>query len=116
VADEPVLIAGATPLRELARRRLYYGTGACIWCSDIPNHAVPIDLDERMDIEQALLAAIRDLPFERRREVLDFATFLASRPQAAHASRPAGQCVGEFTVPDDFDAPLPDEVLEQFGA
>lgn len=28
--------------------------------------------------------------------------------------RPFGLAKGEFVVPDDFDAPLPDEVLEQF--
>lgn len=28
--------------------------------------------------------------------------------------RPAGLCAGEFTVPDDFDAPLPEEVLRGF--
>jgi hypothetical protein len=28
--------------------------------------------------------------------------------------RPAGLCAGEFTVPDDFDAPLPDDVLKDF--
>ncbi len=28
--------------------------------------------------------------------------------------RPYGLCAGEFTVPDDFDAPLPDEVLSLF--
>lgn len=28
--------------------------------------------------------------------------------------RPFGLCAGEFTVPDDFDDPLPDEVLRQF--
>jgi prevent-host-death family protein len=26
--------------------------------------------------------------------------------------RPYGLCAGEFRVPDDFDAPLPDEILE----
>lgn len=25
--------------------------------------------------------------------------------------RPFGLCAGEFTVPDDFDAPLPEEIL-----
>jgi antitoxin (DNA-binding transcriptional repressor) of toxin-antitoxin stability system len=30
------------------------------------------------------------------------------------ALRPFGLCKGEFTVPDDFDAPLPDEILRQF--
>lgn len=28
--------------------------------------------------------------------------------------RPNGLCAGEFTVPDDFDAPLPEEVLAAF--
>jgi antitoxin (DNA-binding transcriptional repressor) of toxin-antitoxin stability system len=28
--------------------------------------------------------------------------------------RPFGLCAGEFTVPDDFDAPLPEEILKEF--
>ena len=28
--------------------------------------------------------------------------------------RPFGLCVGEFVVPNDFDEPLPDEVIKQF--
>jgi prevent-host-death family protein len=28
--------------------------------------------------------------------------------------RPYGLCTGEFIVPDDFDAPLPQHILEQF--
>ena len=28
--------------------------------------------------------------------------------------RPFGLCAGEFTVPDDFDAPLPESVLSEF--
>jgi prevent-host-death family protein len=28
--------------------------------------------------------------------------------------RPYGLCAGEFIVPDDFDAPLPDEILNGF--
>lgn len=28
--------------------------------------------------------------------------------------RPFGLCAGEFVVPDDFNAPLPDEILNQF--
>lgn len=36
-------------------------------------------------------------------------------PLAAPASlRPYGLCAGEFTVPDDFDAPLPEDVLKEF--
>lgn len=28
--------------------------------------------------------------------------------------RPHGLCRGEFTVPDDFDAPLPESILKDF--
>jgi antitoxin (DNA-binding transcriptional repressor) of toxin-antitoxin stability system len=28
--------------------------------------------------------------------------------------RPFGLCAGEFTVPDDFDAPLPEDILSTF--
>jgi antitoxin (DNA-binding transcriptional repressor) of toxin-antitoxin stability system len=28
--------------------------------------------------------------------------------------RPFGLCAGEFTVPADFDQPLPDDVLDEF--
>ncbi|MBE9065731.1 type II toxin-antitoxin system Phd/YefM family antitoxin [Leptolyngbya cf. ectocarpi LEGE 11479] len=28
--------------------------------------------------------------------------------------RPFGLCTGEFTVPDDFDAPLPEDLLNSF--
>ncbi len=28
--------------------------------------------------------------------------------------RPFGLCAGEFTVPDDFDAPLPEDMLKAF--
>ncbi len=28
--------------------------------------------------------------------------------------RPVALCEGEFVVPDDFDAPLPEEILSQF--
>ncbi|MFN0020392.1 MAG: type II toxin-antitoxin system Phd/YefM family antitoxin [Pirellulaceae bacterium] len=29
-------------------------------------------------------------------------------------SRPFGLCANEFRVPDDFDAPLPSEILREF--
>jgi len=28
--------------------------------------------------------------------------------------RPFGLCAGEFVVPEDFDAPLPEEILQAF--
>lgn len=33
---------------------------------------------------------------------------------SAHEPRPFGLCAGDFVVPDDFDAPLPDDVLDLF--
>jgi antitoxin (DNA-binding transcriptional repressor) of toxin-antitoxin stability system len=33
---------------------------------------------------------------------------------AAQSLRPSGLAKGEFTVPDDFDAPLPEDILKSF--
>jgi antitoxin (DNA-binding transcriptional repressor) of toxin-antitoxin stability system len=33
---------------------------------------------------------------------------------ASKQLRPFGLCAGEFTVPDDFDAPLPEDLLDGF--
>lgn len=33
---------------------------------------------------------------------------------ALQRPRPTGLCAGEFVVPDDFDAALPEEMLQQF--
>lgn len=35
-------------------------------------------------------------------------------PPSSKQLRPFGLCAGEFTVPDDFDAPLPEENLSAF--
>ena len=32
--------------------------------------------------------------------------------EETHKIRPVGLCAGEFIVPDDFDEPLPDDVLK----
>src|SRR6266568_7244709 len=32
----------------------------------------------------------------------------------AKVLRPYGLCAGEFTVPEDFDAPLPEDLLQAF--
>lgn len=34
--------------------------------------------------------------------------------QPALAMRPFGLCAGQFTVPSDFDSPLPDEIAASF--
>lgn len=35
-------------------------------------------------------------------------------PPAQSGLRPFGLCAGEFVVPDDFDGPLPEDVLRGF--
>lgn len=35
-------------------------------------------------------------------------------PATRTGPRPFGLAAGAFTVPDDFDAPLPDEILREF--
>lgn len=67
-----------------------------------------------MDIETELLDSIRALPPERRAEVVDFVAFLKQRSNPVREARPAGLCQGDFTVPEDFDAPLPESVLREF--
>jgi prevent-host-death family protein len=44
------------------------------------------------------------------RPVAELRPLAASRP----GPRPFGLAAGEFTVPDDFDAPLPDDILRGF--
>jgi hypothetical protein len=67
-----------------------------------------------MSIESKVLDTLRSLPPERQAEVLDFVEFIKHRTNANSGPRPAGLCEGEFTVPDDFDAPLPESVLRDF--
>lgn len=35
-------------------------------------------------------------------------------PATAKGPRPFGLAAGEFTVPDDFDAPLPESIIKDF--
>ena len=35
-------------------------------------------------------------------------------PAPATQARPFGLCAGRFTVPADFDRPLPDDILKEF--
>ena len=55
------------------------------------------------------VAAGEEIVITRRGEAV--ATLVAVQPVAA---RRFGIDEGRFTVPDDFDAPLPDEVLDAF--
>lgn len=47
--------------------------------------------------------------------VLDGETAVAEIRPADAKRRPSGLCAGQFVVPDDFDAPLPEEILRDFN-
>lgn len=67
-----------------------------------------------MSVEEQVIATLRMLPPERQAEVLDFAEFLKQRGLPPTEPRPFGLCAGQIQVPDDFDAPLPEDVLRSF--
>lgn len=70
-----------------------------------------------MTEKEQLLREIEQAPDFLVSEVLNFlrSTKAKLNQQAiANQLRPIGLCAGEFTVPDDFDDPLPAEILELF--
>jgi hypothetical protein len=73
-----------------------------------------------MTAREKLIQEIYQTPDFLIEEVLDFLLFAKARrnqqeiPEQPKERRPFGLCAGEFTVPDDFNAPLPDEILSTF--
>ena len=47
-------------------------------------------------------------------EELDVEVKVLARSSNGTAKRPIGLAKGEFVVPDDFDAPLPDDTMAEF--
>jgi antitoxin (DNA-binding transcriptional repressor) of toxin-antitoxin stability system len=69
------------------------------------------------DIQRDLLAFLRRVEAGESFLVVKGEHPLAEvRPVPAPATqpRPFGLCAGRFTVPDDFDRPLPDDILKEF--
>ncbi|MCL2455488.1 MAG: DUF2281 domain-containing protein [Micrococcales bacterium] len=67
--------------------------------------------------EPSLWHKLEQLPPARLAEVVDFVDFLSAREtsdQPARKPRTLGRLAGKLTVPDDFDAPLPDDILNAF--
>ena len=60
---------------------------------------------QRVEDGETILVVRSDKPVAELRPV---------SKESAPQRRPFGLCAGEFTVPDDFDAPLPEEVLADF--
>ena len=67
---------------------------------------------------------IQNNPLKYLRQVEEGESFIIMQADKAIAElkpassikqlRPFGLCAGEFTVPDDFDAPLPDDIIRGF--
>lgn len=58
----------------------------------------------RVEDGETLVVVRADKPFAEIKPV----------DSGSRALRPAGLCAGEFVVPDDFDEPLPEDILSWF--
>jgi hypothetical protein len=73
-----------------------------------------------MTAREQLVQEIAQAPDFLIEELLDFLLFAkARRTQQALSEkqkeiRPFALCAGEFTVPPDFNEPLPDEIIRDF--
>lgn len=91
-------------------------------CGVCYNHdMVTINIDDiQRDLEGYLHRARAGetlLVLEADQPVAEIKPFRAFEPEFAVGvgePRPFGLCAGEFVVPDDFDAPLPEDVLQNF--
>ena len=69
------------------------------------------------DIQKNLLGYLRRVEAgETLVVVREHEPFAEIKPvgSGVEVERPAGLCAGEFVVPDDFDDPLPADVLDRF--
>jgi antitoxin (DNA-binding transcriptional repressor) of toxin-antitoxin stability system len=64
----------------------------------------PLAFLRRVEQGESFLVVRGELPLAEVRPV----------PTPATGPRPFGLCAGQFTVPADFDRPLPEEVLQEF--
>jgi antitoxin (DNA-binding transcriptional repressor) of toxin-antitoxin stability system len=64
----------------------------------------PLGFLQRVEAGEAMLVVRDERPLAEVRPV----TTIATEP------RPFGLCAGRFTVPSDFDRPLPDGILNEF--
>ncbi|KAB8316529.1 DUF2281 domain-containing protein [Tolypothrix campylonemoides VB511288] len=73
-----------------------------------------------MTAREQLIQEIAQAPDFLVEEVLDFLLFAKARrsqptlSQTQKELRPFALCAGEFTVPSDFNDPLPEDILSDF--
>lgn len=65
----------------------------------------------RVQAGETLLVLEASLPLAEIKPVREFGEHFAV---GVGEPRPFGLCAGEFIVPDDFDAPLPEDILRDF--
>jgi len=65
----------------------------------------------RVRAGETLLVLEADQPVA---EIKPFRAFELEFAVGIGEPRPFGLCAGEFVVPDDFDAPLPEDILRDF--
>ncbi len=66
------------------------------------------------EIQRDQLKYLRQVEAGKTLVIIGSNLSIAEVRRIAHGSkqlRPFGLCVGEFVVPDDFDAPLPEDIL-----
>jgi antitoxin (DNA-binding transcriptional repressor) of toxin-antitoxin stability system len=64
----------------------------------------PLAFIQRVEAGEAFLVMRGERPLAEVRPL----------PTSATELRPFGLCAGQFTVPADFDSPLPDDILKEF--
>jgi antitoxin (DNA-binding transcriptional repressor) of toxin-antitoxin stability system len=64
----------------------------------------PLAFLQRVEAGEAFLVVRDERPLAEVRPL----------PAPASQARPFGLCAGQFTVPADFDRPLPDDILKEF--
>lgn len=70
-----------------------------------------------MTLEQQLLQQFNRLPPTQQTQVLDFVQCLVQQKPSHETTvspKRLGLLKGKLTVADDFDAPLPEEILQTF--
>ena len=76
------------------------------------------ELEDMEAIDEARESGEGYIPWEQAvKELRAQGVDISEKPQPSESKpkrRPFGLCAGEFVVPDDFDDPLPDHIIEEF--
>jgi two-component sensor histidine kinase len=73
-----------------------------------------LSVAEKMQLIQILSEDLETHEKNHPSEISQNQNPLEEIPLAIEKLRPFGLCVGEFVVPEDFDAPLPEDILNAF--